>query len=358
MPTFRHLASLSTIAIGLATLEWWSVNKLYESSRFAGPITGVAFVTALALLLHLLSKFTGHWYHAFVAALTALVELTFCVVISSSLSAIAAVLLPDSITGRFMQGDSATDFIIFLMLAIGLVIAARGWSKYSSQALLASKAQLETERARSQLAERDRELARSELTVLRAQIEPHFLWNTLAHVQHLTRKRPEDAERMIGHLIRFLRAAVPQSRSTVSTLGTELESVEAYLELMKIRMGARLTAKVEMDRSLADVPFPPLLIQTLVENAIKHGIEPKVGVASLTVTAKVTADGKRIVVEVTDDGVGLQATPATQGTGMGLKNVRERLQLLYGTGAALFILGAQTGGVTSRMEIPFPRSES
>ena len=156
MPTLRLLATLATIAIGLAALEWWSVNTLDESGKFAGPITGVAFVAALALLPHLLSKFTGHWYNAVVAALTALVELMFCVVISSSLSAIAVVLLPVSITGRFMQGDSATDFIIFLMLAIGLFIAARGWSKYSSQALLASKAQLETERARSQLAERDR----------------------------------------------------------------------------------------------------------------------------------------------------------------------------------------------------------
>jgi sensor histidine kinase YesM len=204
----------------------------------------------------------------------------------------------------------------------------------------------------------DREVARSELAILRAQIEPHFLWNTLAHVQYLTRKQPEDAETMMGHLIRFLRSAVPRSRGKVSTLGMELESVEAYLELMKIRMGPRLTANVEMDRSLSEVSFPPLLIQTLVENAIKHGIEPKVGTASVTVSAKATSDGERLVIEVTDDGVGLQTAPATQGTGMGLKSVRERIQLLYGSGAALFILGAQSGGVTARMEMPFPKSES
>lgn len=351
MPTLRLLASLATIAIGLAALEWWSVNELNGSDKFAGPISGVAFVAALALLPHLLSKFTGHWYSAVVAALTALVELTFCVAILGSLSAMAVVLFPRSITSRFLQGDSFTDFIIYLMLAIGLVIAARGWSKYSSQALLASKAQLEVERAHSQLVERDRELARSELTVLRAQIEPHFLWNTLAHVQYLTRKRPEDAERMTGHLIRFLRSAVPQSRGTVSTLGTEFESVEAYLELMKIRMGPRLTATVELDRSLADVPFPPLLIQTLVENGIKHGIEPKVGTASLTVSAKATSDGERIVVEVTDDGVGLQAAPPTQGTGLGLKSVRERLKLLYGEAATLAVRGTPDGGVVSQIDI-------
>jgi sensor histidine kinase YesM len=352
MPNLRNLASLATIAIGLAALEWWSVNALYGSDRFSGPITGVAFVAALAVLPHLLNRFNGHWYNAVLAALTALVELTFCVTILGSLDAMAVVLLPVSITSRFMQDDSATDFYIFLLLAIGLLIAARGWSKYSAQALLASKAQLEAERARSLVAERDRELARSELTILRAQIEPHFLWNTLAHVQHLTRKRPEDAERMTGHLIRFLRSAVPQTRGTVTTLGTELTSVEAYLELMKIRMGVRLTVSVEMDQSLADIPFPPLLIQTLVENAIKHGIEPKVGPATLTVSAQLTPNGERIAIEVADDGVGLQAAPATQGTGMGLRSVRERLQLLYGSAAVLAVKSSANGGVVSQIEVP------
>jgi len=356
MPTLRLLASLATIAVGLATLEWWSVNELYGSDRFSGPITGVAFVAVLAVLPRLLNRFTGHWYDAVVAALTAVVELMFCVAVLGSLSAMAVLLLPFSLTTRFMQGDSATDFIIFLMLTLGLVIAARGWAKYSAQTLLASKAQLEAERARAQVAERDRELARSELTVLRAQIEPHFLWNTLAHVQYLTRKNPEDAEKMTGHLIRFLRSAVPQTRDNMTTLGTEIESVHAYLELMKIRMGARLTVTVEMDPALSDIHFPPLMIQTLAENAIKHGIEPKVGPVSLTVVARLVSKGAdRISIEVADSGIGLQESPSTQGTGMGLKSVRDRLHLLYGSAADLTIFGAQAGGVISRIEVPLPQ---
>jgi sensor histidine kinase YesM len=268
----RFLATLATIAVGLAALEWWSASELYGSERIGGPITGIAFVAVLAVLPRILNRFTGHWYDAVVAALTAVVELIFCVAVFGSLSAIAVLFLPFSITSKFMQGDSATDYIIFLMLTLGLVIAARGWAKYSAQMLLASKAQLETERARAQVAERDRELARAELTVLRAQIEPHFLWNTLAHVQYLTRKNPEDAEKMTGHLIKYLRSAVPQTRGQSTTLGSEIESVRAYLELMKIRMGARLTVTVSVEPAQVDVPFPPLLIQTLVENAIKHGL--------------------------------------------------------------------------------------
>jgi sensor histidine kinase YesM len=356
MPAIRFLATLATIAIGLAALEWWSFNELYGSEKFAGPIMGVALVGVLAVLLKLLNRLTGQWYDAVVTALTAMVELMFCVAILSSLSALAVLLLPFSITSRFMQGDSATDFIIFLMLTLGLVVAARGWAKYSAQALLVSKAQLEIERTRAIVAERDRELARSELAVLRAQIEPHFLWNTLAHVQHLTRKSPEDAEKMTGHLIRFLRSAVPQNRDTLTTLGTEMESVRAYLELMKIRMGARLSVSVECDPSLSAIPFPPLMLQTLVENAIKHGIEPKVGPVSLSVVAKSTPGSKSLAVEVRDSGVGLQNSPATKGSGVGLKSVRERLQLLYGTEAELQIAGSVDGGVVARIQIQIPMS--
>lgn len=354
MPTLRLLASLATITIGLAALEWWSVNELYGGEKFAGPFIGIAFVAVLAALPAMLDKFTARWYSVVLAALTAVVELTFCVTVLGSLTAIAVLLLPMSITARFMQGDSATDFIIFLMLALGLLVAARGWAKYSAQSLLASKAQLEVERARAQVAERDRELARSELTVLRAQIEPHFLWNTLAHVQYLTRKSPEDAEKMTGHLIRFLRAAVPQTRGKTTTLSSEIESVRAYLELMKIRMGPRLVASVEMDALLSDIAFPPLMIQTLVENAIKHGLEPKVGPVTLSVVATSLSEKRCLRIEVTDNGVGLQNSPATRGTGIGLKSVRERLKLLYGSEAELEIAGSKNGGVCARIQIPWP----
>ena len=351
MPT-KLVASLAVIATGLAALEWWSVNELNGGGKFAGPFFGIALVALLAAIPVLRNRVGGSWHSAAVASLTAVIELIFCVAAVGSLSAIAVIFFPLSITSRFMQGDSATDFIIFLMLGLGLFVAARGWVKYSSQALLASKAQLDAERARALVAERDRELARAELTVLRAQIEPHFLWNTLAHVQYLTRKSPEDAEKMTGHLIRFLRSAVPQSREN-ATLGSEIESVRAYLELMKIRMGTRLSVTVGMEPSLSDIAFPPMMIQTLVENAIKHGLEPKVGPVTLSVTTSSKPNSNRLVVEVTDSGMGLQISPPTKGTGNGLKSIRERLKLLYGQEAELLITGSQNGGVIARVEIPY-----
>jgi sensor histidine kinase YesM len=168
----------------------------------------------------------------------------------------------------------------------------------------------------------------------------------------LTKKRPEDAERMTGLLIRFLRTAVPKNQGDMTTLGSELEAVDAYMEIMKIRMGARLTSTVEMEQSLAEVPFPPLLIQTLVENAIKHGLEPKVGPVTLSVTAKSNPEEGRISIEVIDNGVGLQNAPPSKGSGIGLKSVRERLQLLYGSKAELELSSTQDGGVSARIQLP------
>ncbi len=132
-----------------------------------------------------------------------------------------------------------------------------------------------------------------------------------------------------------------------------MASVSAYLALMQIRMGARLTVKVALAPTLETLPFAPLLIQTLVENAIKHGVEPKVGAVCVSVRAEIEhADGARLVVTVQDDGVGLQTAPATRGTGMGLRGVRERLKLLYGAGAVLTATSAPGGGVIARMSVP------
>jgi hypothetical protein len=121
---------------------------------------------------------------------------------------------------------------------------------------------------------------------------------------------------------------------------------------MKIRMGVRLTIAVSVDPALVDTPFPPLLIQTLVENAIKHGIEPKVGPAVLTVTVKVLPDKQHLSISVQDNGIGLQQSPATKGSGMGLNNIRERLRLLYGSKASLSVNGALEGGVISDIKVP------
>lgn len=352
-------AVLITVALGLAAVELWALNEMYGSQRFGGPVLSAVLVLALMALPAAFGKTPGLWARSAVTALFAVVELLLCVAFAGSVSAVAVLLLPVPVASRLFDSHFTTDFVVLSMLALGLVVAARGWLKFSQQSRKTAQALLQAERARVQVAERDRELARSELTVLRAQIEPHFLWNTLAHVKHLTRKSPPEAEAMTGHLIRFLQATVPQTRGEETTLGAELLSVHAYLELMRIRMGVRLTVRVDADPAIAHAAFPPFLIQTLVENAIKHGIEPKVGPVSIEVRAFLTqvhtghpATEQQVHVEVIDDGVGLTAAPPTKGTGMGLRNVRERLRLLFGSGASLQIGSSPAGGVVARIQTP------
>jgi len=355
----QTIGVLFTVAVGLSTVELWALNELYGSQRFGGPVLGAVLALAFMALPAALGKTSGLWAHGVVTALFAVVELLFCVAAVGSVSAVAVLLLPAPVAGQLFGSDFTTDLVILSMFALGLVVAARGWLKFSQQNRRTAQALLQAERARAQVAERNRELARSELTLLRAQIEPHFLWNTLAHVKHLTRKSPHDAEAMTGHLIQFLQATVPQTRGEATTLGAEMTSVHAYLELMRIRMGTRLTVQVDLDPDAARIAFPPFLIQTLVENAIKHGIEPKVGPASIQVSASLTQvqtrgaeNEQRVQVEVIDNGVGLLAAPPTKGTGMGLRNVRERLRLIYGSEASLRIGSAPAGGVISTIQTP------
>jgi len=353
------VAVLITVALGLAALELWALNEMYGSQRFGGPVMSAVLVLALMALPAAFGKAPGLRARSAVTALFAVVELLLCVAFVGSVAAVAVLLMPVPVASRLFDSHFTTDFVVLSMLGLGLVVASRGWLQYSQQSRKTALALLESERSRAQIAERDRALARSELTVLRAQIEPHFLWNTLAHVKHLTRKSPPEAEAMTGHLIRFLQATVPQTRGEETTLGAEMSSVHAYLELMRIRMGSRLTVRVESDPAIAGVAFPPFLTQTLVENAIKHGIEPKVGPATIEVRAFLTHGQsghgnteQRVQVDVIDDGVGLMAAPPTKGTGMGLRNVRERLRLLYGSNASLQISSAPEGGVIASIQTP------
>lgn len=352
-------SALITIGLGLALVEIWALSALAGAQHYAGVVVGAVAVATLMGLSAIVKDEPGVWARGAVAALATVVEVLVSLSAVVTVSAIIVRILPESVSADLLDSDRTNEFILLIVLGMGMVVAARGWYKFSKQLRRATEASVEAERARAQAAERERELVRSELTVLRAQIEPHFLWNTLAHVQHLTRKSPKDAEAMTGHLIRFLRATVPNERGNGSTLGSEMASAHAYLELMRIRMGERLTIHVDLDPGIADAAFPPLLIQTLVENAIKHGIEPKVGPVEIQIRASLKQvhtghpDTEReILVEVIDNGVGLMGSPPTKGTGMGLRNVRERLRLIYGTEASLRIAGRADGGVVARIQTP------
>src|SRR5690606_20285911 len=172
--------------------------------------------------------------------------------------------------------------------------------------------------------------------------------NTLASAQLLTRSDPERAEQMLGHLIQYLRNSLPREDDQPSTLGAELERALAYLEILKIRMGSRLAVQVDVPESLRQTSMPPMMLQTLVENAIKHGLEPRT--AGGTVWIRARRDDDTVAITVADDGDGFNAK--TSGTGIGLKNVRERLRLTYGNRASLAVVANFPAGVAATLCVP------
>ena len=194
----------------------------------------------------------------------------------------------------------------------------------------------------------EKELTVARLNLLHAQVEPHFLYNTLASAQVLTRTDPAQADKMLGHLIQYLRHSLPSTDESLSTLGEELERTRAYLEIIRIRMGSRLAMEVEVPDTLRGVAVPPMMLQTLVENAIKHGLEPKPGGGTVWIVAR--RDDGTVTITVADNGQGLGG--ATAGTGIGLKNVRERLRLVYGNRASLSVGANVPQGVAATITVP------
>jgi LytS/YehU family sensor histidine kinase len=200
--------------------------------------------------------------------------------------------------------------------------------------------------------ELERKALDSRLRLLQAQVEPHFLFNTLANVRELVDAGSPQASSVLGSLIAYLRAAVPRLHETTTTLGQELELVRAYLELMHMRMPDRLQFALQADEAALALRCPPTTLLTLVENAVRHGIDPSEEGGRIEVRVRVQ-DG-RCRAEVSDTGVGLQR--AGDGSGTGLATLRERLQLAFGGDAKLDLAALHPHGV--RAELDFPAQPS
>ncbi|WP_249261500.1 sensor histidine kinase, partial [Xanthomonas citri] len=206
------------------------------------------------------------------------------------------------------------------------------------------------EQAAAEQSVMEKELAVARLNLLHAQVEPHFLYNTLASAQVLARTDPPRAEIMIGHLIQYLRSPLPSADGAIATLGEELERTQAYLEILRIRMGTRLALQVEVPYELRALPLPSMMLQTLVENAIKHGLEAKPGGGTVWILARRHDD--HVTLTVADDGQGFNTH--SHGTGIGLKNLRERLQLIYAGKASFAIVSNFPSGVAATLSLPLP----
>ena len=240
------------------------------------------------------------------------------------------------LTPRWLAMMGLSSMMISAVLAVVFFASARRAT---------AEAELARERERIERAEREATLAN--LRALQAQIEPHFLFNTLANVVSLVDTDPAAAKRMLESFNRFLRASLAATRTESTTLGADAELIAAYLEVLQVRMGKRLAYRIEVPPELAGFALPPMLLQPVVENAIRHGLEPKIEGGEVALRA--LGEPGRVRIEVADTGMGF--APTTRG-GLGLSNLRDRLRLLYGDRAELAIGENRPAGTVVTIALP------
>jgi hypothetical protein len=241
-----------------------------------------------------------------------------------------------SFAGVFASAKSAAS-VFLITLVMGGVISYHYYVAGKSNYFQAAHAAIQGQAAEAQL------------KLLQSQLEPHMLFNTLANLRVLINADPARATLMLDHMIGYLRATLGASRATSHALSAEFERLHDYLELMAVRMGPRLQFSLELPNDLRELTVPPLLLQPLVENSIKHGLEPSVAGGKISVQA--LRSGNSLVLQVSDTGVGLGDQPLRE-TGFGLAQVRERLATAYGTDAAIDLLANEPAGTLARITLP------
>ncbi|MDH4288309.1 MAG: histidine kinase [Aquincola sp.] len=249
---------------------------------------------------------------------------------------------------RTRMGDFLPNLAL-LWIFCSIIIKVTYKKQLAAQAEAAQAAEVaESEQLKRQVVE-------ARMAAMQAQVEPHFLFNTLASIDHLIETDPPRASQMQKNLIALLRASMPTMREANSNgaprdLGREMAVIRPYLEILKVRMEERLATRIEVPDGLLSAEFPPMMIQSLVENAIKHGLEPKPEGGALSIKAEIV-HGK-LNVTVADTGLGF-GKAATAGTGVGLANIRERLQLLYGGRATMTVAENEPTGTKVTIAVPY-----
>jgi len=232
--------------------------------------------------------------------------------------------------------------VMILGVMFGLIIS---YFFSSRESISRSEALIQEERIK-RLAN-EKEMAETSLRLLQAQIEPHFLFNTLSTILSLLDADLERGKSMLTDFIHYLRMALPMARGEATTIGQEMERIQAYLNIFKVRMGDRLRYRFDIPEGMKDLPFPPMLVQPLVENAIRHGLEPKIEGGELVIRGRDRQDVVRL--EVSDTGLGLNDHGSS---GIGLSNIRERLQSLYGSKGRLILEENRPSGLKAIIEVP------
>jgi signal transduction histidine kinase len=254
---------------------------------------------------------------------------------------------PRTVVRHTQFGEPLPELAFFWIIASMIMkITYKGQLKAQAQAAQATEV-AESEQLKRQVVE-------ARMAAMQAQVEPHFLFNTLASIDHLIETDPPRASTMQKNLIALLRASMPTMREANQggprDLGREMAVIRPYLEILKVRMEERLATRIEVPEGLLSAEFPSMMIQSLVENAIKHGLEPKPEGGELSIKAEIV-HGK-LAITVADTGLGF-GKAATAGTGVGLANIRERLALLYGGKATLSVGENQPSGTVVKITVPY-----
>ena len=270
--------------------------------------------------------------------------LAAAVVISSGLGIVARMAVGDWFVSR--SWEQIRPFVAYvwpryLIICALLTIVAELYRRERASLAEAQRAELDAVAL-------ERELAAARLQALQAQIEPHFLFNTLANVRRLFDEDPAAGGTMLEMLMRYIQVALPGMRRRESTLEDEAALIEAYLHIHRVRMGARLVFVVDIPEALRSACVPPMMLLTLVENAVKHGLNARPDGGRIRVTARI--DDARLVLTVADTGVGFGSG---SGTGLGLANISARLASEFGERATLLLQNNELGGATASIVLPY-----
>lgn len=356
------MPSLSLTRLSGAPLRRWIYALLFELGcafallAFVGQkalllfISLVAVASVVAALYFLLRKRlyrlkadddTPRWSHWRSLA----IELTTFALLTFAFSRLVFEVWRQLAPGADIVIAGASPFVlVHCLFAVAFVLVPEVITRLQ-QTEVARTARLNAERLR--VTSLERSLALSELKTLQAQIEPHFLYNVLANVQSMIKLAPDTADAMLIHLISYLKLALPSMRGGESTIGAELDLARAYLAIAQLRFGERLQVRVISNETLSKRSMPPMLLLPLVENAVKHGVEPKPG--AVHVQIEVSAENGALTFRVIDDGAGFTHDA---GSGIGVANVRERLAALFKDGATVSIEPRASGGVASTLVLP------
>jgi sensor histidine kinase YesM len=235
---------------------------------------------------------------------------------------------------------------LFQVIILAITFGGVAWYFFYSKARIRISNEVIQEEKIKRLSS-EKETLEANLRLLQAQIEPHFLFNTLSNVLSLIDTNPANGKSMLVDLIHYMRISLSRTLPEATTLDQEMDMIKAYLNIQKIRMGERLHFKIELPDVVRKLPFPPMLLQPLVENAVKHGLEPAIEGGDITI--KVMEENSLIRIEVQDTGNGFSSYETA---GVGITNVRERIRLLYGDKGRLILQANDPHGVKAIIEVP------